>query len=319
MLKAVIFLSAVLVSNPFVLGQVPVPMASQPGLTYTEDFQDIEFWGDNFSSGIGANRFRSVPVNATGTIPDGVRTTVSSAAWAASTTTGGMQKGSLSGNPVGSIVLLSTGVTSNTNAVAFEFLMDFTGVVSGTLSFDWRSVNNSTGNRIGSMRVYWSIDNVSFTEIPAAAVLDFVNNSVSTGNVNVPLPGQFSNSPTAVLRFYEYNGSTAGTTGSRPKISIDNLTVTAVEPTAASVAVGGRVMTADGRGIGNVRVAVEGFDLPSPRYALTNPFGYYRIDRLEAGLTYMVSVASKRHSFAEPVRIVTLNGKMDDVNFIADP
>jgi hypothetical protein len=44
---------------------------------------------------------------------------------------------------------------------------------------------------------------------------------------SIALPASFSNSATARLRFYYHNG-TGGTTGSRPKISIDNLIVTGV-------------------------------------------------------------------------------------------
>jgi hypothetical protein len=65
----------------------------------------------------------------------------------------------------GAIVLLSTGASpDNSTAVAVDFYMDFTGVNAGTLSFDWASVNNSTGDRNGSLRVYASTDGVSFTE-----------------------------------------------------------------------------------------------------------------------------------------------------------
>ncbi len=54
-----------------IAAQVPVPMASQPDLTYTEDFFFTEFWENNFASGIGANRFSSVLVTSAGAIPNG--------------------------------------------------------------------------------------------------------------------------------------------------------------------------------------------------------------------------------------------------------
>ena len=56
----------------------------------------------------------------------------------------------------------------------------------------------------------------------------------ATGTVSsIALPSFFNNSPSARLRFYYYNGSgpNASLTGSRPKISIDNLTVTAIPST----------------------------------------------------------------------------------------
>src|SRR5436309_10886555 len=109
---------------------VPFPMASG---NYSENFSDIANWTNNFAAGIGAQSWSSVGVNATGTIPDGVRITVSTATFA-SGTTGGVQKGS------GNIQLLSTNGTDNINADAIDLLLDFTGVTAGTLSYDFATV-----------------------------------------------------------------------------------------------------------------------------------------------------------------------------------
>jgi hypothetical protein len=207
----------------------PVVMNAQPLLRYAENFNDITNWTNNFISGIGANRFSGVIAGGSGSIPNPVVTTATTASFA-SGTSGGVQKGT------GNIVLLSTGSTDNSTSAAIDFYMDFTGVNAGTLSFDWASVNNSTGNRNGSMHVYATTDAVNFTELVSANVINFTNNIPSTGTVNsIALPASFNNSPTARLRFY-YNNGTGGVTsianptvtGSRPKISIDNLTVTAV-------------------------------------------------------------------------------------------
>ena len=238
MKKICLFFLSALIYN-LSLSQTPVPMATQPGLTYTENFADIANWTNAFASGIGANRFGAVVVNATGTIPDGVRITTSSATFVTGTT-GGLQRGTAQTPSTQSIVLLSTGTTDNTTSVAFDFFMDFTGVNAGTLSFDWAEVNNSTGDRKGSLRVYYSTDGTTFTELTAAQVLNFTNNVASSGSITtVALPAAFDNSATARLRFYYHNG-TGGTTGSRPKISIDNLTVTANSggTTTASVVAG---------------------------------------------------------------------------------
>jgi hypothetical protein len=216
--------------------QTPVPMASQPGLSYTENFADIANWTNAFASGAGAERFTSVAVNATGTIPDGVRITTATATFSTATS-GGVQRGSSQTPATQSIVLLSTGATDNTTAVAIDFLMDFTGVNAGTLSFDWASLNNSTGDRRGSLRVYYSTDGTTFTELATAQVLNFINNTPSSGSIAaVALPAAFNNSSTARLRFY-YNNGTGGTAGSRPKISIDNLTVTATSGGGNTVSV----------------------------------------------------------------------------------
>ncbi len=195
-------------------------MASQPGLTYTENFTDITNWTNGFAAGTGANRFAIVPVQTTGVVPAADKTTISSATFSTGSG-GGVQRGTAA------IVLLSTGTTDNSTAVAFDLLLDFTTVNAGTLSFDWATINNSTGNRNGSLRVYASVNGITFTELSSAAVLNFTNNVLTNGSVtNVTLPASFDLSATAVLRFYYHNG-TGGTIGSRPKISIDNLSITA--------------------------------------------------------------------------------------------
>lgn len=221
---------------------LPVLMSAQSGLSYTEDFSDIANWTDFFISGVGANHFDGLSTNATGTIPDGVRITTSTNTFQGSLTSGGVQKGTIQSPSTTSIVLLSTGSPDNTSSAAIDFYLDFTGLNAGTLSFDWASLNNQTGDRAGSLRVYTSTDGITFTELTFASVLNFTNgNPTSDSKSNIQLPASFNNSATARLRFYYHNGS-GGSTGSRPKISIDNLTITAlattpcVSPTAPATA-----------------------------------------------------------------------------------
>lgn len=188
---------------------------------YSESFNDIAAWSNNFASGIGAQYWSSVAVNATGTIPDGAKITVSTAAFV-SGTSGGVQKGS------GNIQLLSTNGTDNINADAIDVFFDFTGVNAGFLSYDFATAFNSTGNRNGSLRVYTSIDGTTWTELAAASVVNFTNNVAFSKQVSlIQLPAAFTNSPTARIRFYDYNGTgPTGSSGARPKASIDNLAVT---------------------------------------------------------------------------------------------
>lgn len=198
----------------------PVSMAGQPGLAYAESFADIANWAADFSSGAGANRFAGLPTNGTVSIPSATRLTTASTNWA-SGSTGGKQKGS------GALLLLCTGSSDNTTSVAVDFFLDFSGVDAGTLGFDWATVDNPTGDRKSSLRVYASVDGAAFSELTGAQVLNFQNGVVAGGTVSgVALPANFHNCATARLRFYVHNGI-GGTTGNRPKLSLDNLTVTA--------------------------------------------------------------------------------------------
>jgi hypothetical protein len=211
---------------------IPVIMSAQPSFTFTETFADIANWQNFFAGGVGSEHFSQAPFGA-GIVPNPaivVTNTVFSTG-----SSGGVQRGTdqiAPLTPTQSIVLLSTGATDNTSSSAFDFYMDFTGVNAGTLSFDYQSLNNSTGDRNASLRVYATTDGTTFTEV--TNVLNFTNNApISGSKTNIALPAFFNNIATARLRFYFYNG-TGGTTGSRPKLSIDNIIVTAVATTPCS-------------------------------------------------------------------------------------
>ena len=200
------------------LAATPFPMASG---NYFESFADIANWTNNFAAGIGAQYWASVATNTNGTIPDGVRTSNTTATFVTGTTEG-VQKGS------GSIQLLATNSTDNSHAVAIDLLLDFTGMTAGALSYDFATAFNSSGNRNGSLRVYTSTDGATFTELTAAAVLNFQNNVTFSQSISaVPLPAAFTNCATARIRFYDYNGTgPSGSSGARPKAQIDNVQVT---------------------------------------------------------------------------------------------
>lgn len=93
-------------------------------------------------------------------------------------------------------------------------------------------------------------------------------------------------------------------------------TAGSLAPTAASVTVGGRVLSDVGRGIYKARVTLTDMEGGS-RTALTNPFGYYRFDGVPAGQSYVVSVRHKAYQFANPSRIIFVADDLTDVDFIA--
>lgn len=90
-------------------------------------------------------------------------------------------------------------------------------------------------------------------------------------------------------------------------------------PTAANVSISGRVLSANGLGIFKTRVFLSGGNLSEPLIALTNPFGYYRFEGLDAGRTYVLTVQSKRHHFAQPSLTVTPGDDAIGLDFVAEP
>jgi pectin methylesterase-like acyl-CoA thioesterase len=88
-------------------------------------------------------------------------------------------------------------------------------------------------------------------------------------------------------------------------------------PSAAGVSVSGRVTTADGRGLSNVRVTMTDTQGVA-RTTITSAFGYYRFDDAEAGASYVISVLSKGHTFGIASQVVTANDNISNVDFVAD-
>jgi hypothetical protein len=226
MKKMVLFAGLLLAFVGNAKGQTPVPMASQPSFTYTEDFADIANWTNDFAAGTGASRFKGLSVNASGSIPSGTRITTASISFVTGSS-GGVQRGSAQSVATTSIALLSTGSSDNSSSTGFDFYLDFSSTDADSLKFDATTVFNSTGNRVGTLRVYWTTDGSTFTEVTGTNLpYSATNNVAGTASVKAKLPSGLNGSATGRLRFYYHNGS-GGSTGSRPKISIDNLTVTA--------------------------------------------------------------------------------------------
>jgi hypothetical protein len=207
---------------------------------YTQNFDQISGWTNSFAAGTGAAPFSVATPSPT--LPN--QNTVFSTG-----TSGGVQKGT------GTIVLLATGSTDNSSAAAFDLNLDFTGTTAGTVSLDWASVANSTGNRQATFKLQTNTGTGgAWVDLSGSSVV-VTNNVATSGQLTaLALPAAFSGSATAKIRFYIQN--TAGgvsPTGSRPKISVDNLRVTAtgggpVTPTITTGTITGSPFCAAGSG-----------------------------------------------------------------------
>ncbi len=194
--------------------QTPVPMASQVGLSYTENFDSIANWTNNFASGYGANRWRSVATSGgTGTTAAGTLINVSSATFNTGTTSG-IQKGT------GNIKFLA-GVSSQ---VAIEFLVDFNGVVADSLVMDVSTINNSTGSKASTFKIFYKTINSSTFQELSNNTTDYnaTNNVVNNQHLSYKLPSTINDS-SVIFRFYDFSGSGAG---NFPFIALDNVNVT---------------------------------------------------------------------------------------------
>ncbi|MCA1622379.1 MAG: lamin tail domain-containing protein [Acidobacteria bacterium] len=87
-------------------------------------------------------------------------------------------------------------------------------------------------------------------------------------------------------------------------------------PTAASVSIEGRVMTIKGRGISRAQITLTDAE-GNTRLAMSNSFGYYRFFDIAAGETYILSIRSKSHQFAEPTRVINVTEDLTGADFVA--
>ncbi len=138
---------------------------------------------------------------------------------------------------------------------------------------------------------------------------------ISGSEANYKLYRVTGGAPTQVTPLtLDVGANTIGTTGVS---AFSDWAVGIVSPTAANVSVSGRVTTSDGRGIGNVVVALT--DAKGiTRTAKTASFGYYRFDDVSAGATYTVSVGAKKFTFPEPTQIITVNDNISNLDFTAE-
>lgn len=155
----------------------------------------------------------------------------------------------------------------------------------------------------GSITVTFNVPSVAYSSICSSLrLLHFENGAWTDAGNGTPI----------------YNSATQICTLTQTVTSLSPFAVAQVlAPTAASVSVGGRVMTADGAGIRNAFVTLTNSSGNS-RTILTGKLGGYSFADVAAGETYVISVRAKRFSFSQPSQMLTITEDLTNINFIAD-
>ncbi len=86
-----------------------------------------------------------------------------------------------------------------------------------------------------------------------------------------------------------------------------------------NVSLSGRILTAEGNGIRNVRVTLSGGNLPTPVTVQTHSFGTYNFQGLQSGMTYTVTVSTKKYVLTQPSRMVTPQADVTGFDFVTEP
>jgi subtilisin-like proprotein convertase family protein len=93
-----------------------------------------------------------------------------------------------------------------------------------------------------------------------------------------------------------------------------SITISSSVPTAATVSVGGRVLSQFGNGISGAFVTLTDQEGNS-QTVRTNPFGYFRLSDVEAGQSYVLSVSSKGHRFT--TQFVSVNENVESLTIVS--
>lgn len=88
-------------------------------------------------------------------------------------------------------------------------------------------------------------------------------------------------------------------------------------PTAATVKISGRVKAANGNGIRNA-VLILNDSNGAIQTARTASFGYFQFDDVRVGETYILSIASKRFTFSNSTRVLSVFEELTDIDFISE-
>ncbi len=81
--------------------------------------------------------------------------------------------------------------------------------------------------------------------------------------------------------------------------------------------ISGTIVTETGRSVRRVSVLVMDLNTLETRTVVSNDFGYFVVDDLQFGSTFLVNASSGRYYFAFPFQTVNLDLVSRQVNFIA--
>jgi len=88
-------------------------------------------------------------------------------------------------------------------------------------------------------------------------------------------------------------------------------------PSAANVSISGRVTTPNGKGVRNAILTLSDPN-GTIRRVQTGSFGYYSFDDVPGGESYVLTIHTKRFTFANPSRIVFAADDVSDADFVAN-
>lgn len=224
---------------------------------------------------------------------------------------------------------LDSRISSATQMVTVPVRVDATGDEAGysfSLSYDPAILTNAVvtiGTAGGDV-----VSNV--TTMPPGrigfSVTSFAGGTIMSGNNQLLVTVRFTvapDAPSGTVTPINFTDDPARRKASatdpnmmlvQPTYTNGTVTITAA-PTAGSVIVQGRAVTAQGRGIARALITLTSNTGDSVT-VLTNPRGYFNFAGVQAGETYIVTASSKRYRFSPSSQLINVTDNLLGVEFV---
>lgn len=194
------------------------------------------------------------------------------------------------------------------------FYVNTVGVSSVYMSFDLKDIDAGNNNSISPVALQYRVGQTgSFTNIASAYTADATDGPNLSGRISrksITLPAAVLGQSQVQIRLIANNAA-----GSDEWIGVNNVRISRLAPTAASVTLGGRVQTSSGMPVSKAVVAMTDGD-GNIRTAISNGFGYYSLTDVPAGATYIFAIRNKRYTFLTDYEVYTAYDEFDGIDFI---
>jgi hypothetical protein len=197
------------------------------------------------------------------------------------------------------------------------FYINTTGYTDIRMSYRVRDVDAGNNSTVSQIALQYRVGETGpFINVPEGFIADATQGPNISGLVttrNVMLPAAVNNQPKVQVRLI-----TSNAVGPDEWIGVNNIVLGPFAPTAGNANLGGRVVSPFGRGLANATVTL--FDMyGNRRAARSNAFGYYRFEDVRVGEAYVLEVRSKRYTFEQNSRVISVADDLTDLDFYASP
>jgi hypothetical protein len=180
-----------------------------------------------------------------------------------------------------------------------------------------RDIDDSANNAVSQVTTQYRVGGTgNYTNISASYVADATtgpNQATLVTHRSVMLPLAATGQSKVDVRIMTNNA-----VGTDEWVGIDDINIDCAYPTSATASVGGRVVSAFGRGVSRAQVTILNTTTGNRMTVMTNAFGYYSFGEQDVGNFYMVTIASKTYNFKNNMQMFQLFEDMNEINFVAN-